>query len=183
MMACSQAVVETMKRLSKILILTAALMLIAGLVLLRAFSDTEAPQQPIEYSHWQHVTKEDGPRLECNFCHEHADKSAHATIPNVSTCMLCHENIKADSPEVQKLAAIAARGQQPAWVRVYWFEKEANTYFTHKPHLRAEISCQECHGDIGQMQRVRRAVDQNMGWCIDCHAKRSVSNDCYICHR
>jgi hypothetical protein len=139
--------------------------------------------QPIDYSHYVHVTKEGGPELECTFCHEHADKSRYATIPNVSTCMVCHETVKADSAEVQKLAAIAAKGEQPEWVRVYWFAKEADAYFTHKPHVRAGVSCQECHGDVGQMHSARRAVNQTMGWCIDCHARKEVSNDCYVCHR
>jgi hypothetical protein len=173
-----------MKRLAKVLILLIAVIMVSGFVLLNVLGKPEAPVQPIEYSHWQHVTKEDGPRLECTFCHEHADKSARATIPNISiTCMLCHETEKTESPEVQKLAAFAARGEQPPWVRVYWFDKEAHAYFTHKPHIRAEISCQECHGDIGSMRRVRREVNQTMGWCIACHTERGVSNDCYVCHR
>ena len=57
-----------------------------GVVLLRAGAKPEAPKQPIEFDHWQHVTKEEGPQLECTFCHENVDKSSHATIPNVDTC-------------------------------------------------------------------------------------------------
>jgi hypothetical protein len=67
---------------------------------------------------------EGGPQLECTFCHENADKSSHATIPNVTTCMACHQTTKTDSPEVQKLTAIADRNEQPRWKRVYWMEKE-----------------------------------------------------------
>jgi hypothetical protein len=97
--------------------------------------------------------------------------------------MGCHQSEKADSPEVQKLAAFAERKEQPPWRRVYWLEPEANAYYTHKPHIRAGLECETCHGKIGEMHRVRRVVDQTMGWCIDCHRARNVSNDCYICHR
>lgn len=172
-----------MSRLARLISLAVLAAFLVGLILFQASGRTEPPVQPIEYSHWQHVTKEEGPKLDCDFCHANAAMSPHATIPNISTCMLCHETIKADSPEVQKLAAIAAKGEQPAWVRVFYFDKSANVYFNHKPHIRAKVECTECHGQIGQMQRVGREVKQTMGWCMDCHRKSGASNDCYICHR
>jgi c(7)-type cytochrome triheme protein len=155
----------------------------AALSLLGARSRPKPPPQPVAFDHWQHVSKEEGPKLNCSDCHEHADKSPHATIPNVNSCMVCHETIKPDSPEVQKLRAYAERGQQPPWNRIYWFEPSANVYFSHKPHARAGISCSECHGDVAQMHAISRQIEQNMGWCIACHEQKKVSTDCYICHR
>lgn len=174
---------DSMKRMIKAISLVVAVIFISGFVLLRAFGEPEAPAQPVEFDHWQHVTKAEGPQLECAFCHEHADKSSAATIPNIDTCMGCHVAIETESPEVQKLAAISERKEQPAWVRVYWFEQSANTFFTHKPHVRAGVDCATCHGQVGQMQRVRREIEPTMGWCIDCHRERQVSVDCYVCHR
>jgi len=172
-----------MKRAILFAVIVTIAISVVGVVLLRAAAKPVAPKQPVEFDHWQHVTKEDGPQLECTFCHENADKSSHATIPNVDTCMGCHESIKTDSPEIQKLAAFAARKQQPPWRRVYWLEPEANAFYTHKPHIRAGLECATCHGQIGQMHRVRREVKQTMGWCVDCHRSRGVSVDCYVCHR
>src|SRR5262249_21790746 len=160
------------------------LLIAAGAVAaLNRSSKAEGPAQPVAFDHWQHVTKQEGPQLDCGFCHENAARSSHATIPNTSTCMSCHEVIKTDSPEVQKLAAYSQSGGQPPWVRVYWIDNSADAYFTHKPHIRAGVDCSVCHGDVGQMHRVRREVNQTMGWCIDCHRERRVSVDCYICHR
>jgi cytochrome c7-like protein len=159
------------------------MILAGGFILLKPFGKSDAPVQPVEFNHWQHVTKAEGPRLDCAFCHEHASTSSAATIPNVSTCMICHESMMTDSPEVIKLADFSLRGRQPPWRRVYWFEPSANAFFTHKPHARAGIDCAECHGRVGQMQKVRREVEPSMGWCIACHRARSVSIDCYICHR
>ena len=180
-----------MKRLAKIASIVAVLIVAGGLLLMRVFAGSGySPVQPIEFDHWQHVTKgggpdadEGGPQLECTFCHENADKSSHATIPNVTTCMACHQTTKTDSPEVQKLTAIAERNEQPRWKRVYWMAKETNVFFTHKPHIKAGLDCVACHGEVGQMHRVRRESDQTMGWCIDCHRQKNVSVDCYICHR
>jgi hypothetical protein len=172
-----------MRRPTKLMLLAVAMIAVGGFFLLRANARPAAPKQPVDFDHWQHVTKEEGPQLECTFCHENVDKSSHATIPNVDACMSCHDSIKTDSPEVQKLAAFAERKQQPPWRRVYWLEPEANAFYTHKPHIRAGLECTTCHGQIGQMHRVRREVDQTMGWCVDCHRSRSVSVDCYVCHR
>lgn len=172
-----------MSRASKVIVLATAMVFVIAFALLRVLGRAEAPRQPIEFDHHQHVTKEDGPQLDCVICHEHAATGPHATTPNTSTCMVCHDSIKTDSPEVQKLAAIAARGEQPSWVRIYWFEREANVFFTHKPHVRAEIDCAVCHGQVAEMRRVSRQVDQTMGWCIECHRQQQASVDCYACHR
>lgn len=154
-----------------------------GLFLLRVSAGAEAPIQPIEFDHWQHLTKDEGPTLECSFCHEYAGKSSNATIPNASTCMGCHYTMRTDSPEVQKLTAMFENGGQPPWKRVFWIEKSANVFFTHKPHLAAGVECASCHGQISQMHRVRKEISQTMGWCIDCHRQRHASVDCYVCHR
>src|SRR5262245_43628703 len=172
-----------MRRVIKLLVVVLFPIVIIGAIILRASGRPEAPRQPIEFDYWQHVTKKDGPELECTFCHEGVDKSSHATIPNITTCMGCHETERADSIEVQKLAAFAERKEQPPWKRVYWIEPSANAFYTHKPHIRAGLECVTCHGDIGQMHRVRREVDQSMAWCMDCHRARNVSIDCYVCHR
>src|ERR1044072_8566408 len=172
-----------MRRRTKYIAILVAAILVTGMFLLQASGKPEAPRQPIAFDHWQHVTKQEGPELDCVFCHEHADKSPHATIPNTETCMACHESEKTDSPEVRKLAALHERGEQPLWARVYWFESQANVFFTHKPHMRAEINCAECHGQVPGSHLVRREINQTMGWCIDCHRARRASVDCYVCHR
>jgi hypothetical protein len=172
-----------MRRLTKLLLLAVAVVAVGGYFLMRANTRPEAPIQPVEFNHWQHVSSKEGPELECTFCHQHADKSPHATIPNIDTCMICHQTEKADSAEVQKLAAFSERTEQPPWKRVYWFEREANVFFSHKAHIRVGVECSSCHGDVSQSRRVRREVDQTMGWCIDCHRQRDTSVDCYVCHR
>lgn len=172
-----------MLRLKVSISLAVAIGCVVAILLFAAPGGPDGPIQPIAYNHWQHVTKADGPQLDCVFCHENADKSRYATIPNVTTCMACHESMETDKPEVQKLVGYAERAEQPPWIRVYWFPLSANAYFTHKPHVMAGIECTTCHGQVPQMHRVRREVDQKMAWCMDCHRESKVSNDCYVCHR
>jgi hypothetical protein len=172
-----------MGRWIKIILLAVAVVFVAGFVMLQASNQPTAPQQPIAYNHWQHVTSKEGPQLSCDYCHEYADKSAHATIPNITTCMGCHAAVKTESPEVQKLAAIAKRKEQPKWVRIYSFEPEADVFFSHKAHVKANVDCKECHGNVPEAQTMKREVKHTMGWCIDCHRERKASIDCYVCHR
>jgi Cytochrome c7 and related cytochrome c len=172
-----------MRSLAKSIVILIVAFSVTGLFLLRSSGKPGAPLQPVKFDHWQHVTKKDGPELDCSFCHAHADESPHATIPNVDTCMICHVSEKTESAEVQKLAAFGERGEQPPWARVYWFYRDANVFFTHKPHMRAGVDCSTCHGEVASEHELRRAVDQTMGWCIDCHRKQQASIDCYACHR
>ena len=100
-----------------------------------AFRRSAPVPQPIAYPHKTHIANQ----MECLTCHANADRANMATFPSVADCMVCHENIKTDSPEIKKLAAYAARNEEPPWVRVYQFEAEADVYFTHKRHVKANI--------------------------------------------
>jgi cytochrome c553 len=97
-----------------------------------AFWPARRVPQPIAYPHKTHVVDN---QMECLTCHVNADRSIAATIPSVTDCMVCHENVKTESPEIQKLAAFAKAGEEPPWVRVYGFHPEAAVHFTHKRHV------------------------------------------------
>ena len=73
--------------------------------------------------------------------------------------------------------------EEPPWVRVYGFEKEADVYFSHKRHVKANVSCQTCHGDQQNATDARERVHWTMGKCIDCHRENKVSDDCLTCHK
>lgn len=50
------------------------------------------PVQPIAYSHRLHAGELEIP---CQYCHTGADKSRHAGLPAVETCLKCHGSVKA----------------------------------------------------------------------------------------
>ena len=146
-----------------------------------AFRPARAVPQPIAYPHKIHVVDN---QMECLSCHVNADRSIAATIPSVTECMVCHENVKTDSPEIKKLAAYALKNEEPPWVRVYGFPEEADVYFTHKRHVKAGVDCATCHGDMKNMMTpMKENVRWTMGKCIDCHREKKVSVDCLVCHK
>ncbi|HEV8640288.1 MAG TPA: cytochrome c3 family protein [Methylomirabilota bacterium] len=184
------------------------LALLAILVFLGVYSWSRQPAaarpsvQPINFPHNVHVQTY---KIDCQYCHADARRSEYAGLPSVARCMGCHKITAADKPEIKKLAEYAARSEPIPWVRVY--KVPEFTYFTHKAHLRAGLSCQTCHGPVETMTTVggqtgpRLANDLlnvvglrpaapplTMGWCIECHRRENAARgmhaplDCVTCH-
>lgn len=127
------------------------------------------PVQPIEYSHALHAGEY---KIPCAYCHYGADRSRHAGVPASAVCMNCHREVKKDSPEVKKLAEAVASGKPIEWIRVHRFPDFA--YFNHARHVTAGVPCQQCHGAVEAMVRVRQEAPLSMGWCIQCHRDANV---------
>jgi hypothetical protein len=77
------------------------------------------------------------------------------------------------SAELQKLQRYAdltggGKGAQPIpWVRIHKVPDYVN--FPHMRHVNAGVTCQACHGDVQNMNRVYQYASLNMGWCVRCH--------------
>ena len=61
-----------------------------------------AAEQPVGFSHAAHIEKA---RMQCTDCHEGAESRDSAGIPSIRKCMLCHQFIATELPEVARLAA------------------------------------------------------------------------------
>ena len=138
----------------------------------------EHPVQPIAYTHTVHLAN----GLQCEFCHVGVDQGPEAQIPGVAICMTCHIAIDTDKPEIKKIAAYQARGEDIPWVRVYNYSDSAHVRFNHAAHIRAGVGCSTCHGDMTKQTTAERKVDLNMGFCVNCHKQKQVSVDCETCH-
>ena len=152
------------------------------LILLLGFrwnKQRKAPDQPIAFSHEIHVGKLN---LECLFCHESADKSYFAGVPSVEKCMSCHTAVKLDSPEVQKIHSYWNNEEPIPWNRVHRIRIRNHVYFTHERHIKKDVQCEECHGQLAAMAKVRAVSSLKMGWCVSCHLNKQAPTDCVICH-
>ena len=162
-----------------------------------------APRQPIFFNHVVHAGSFG---IACQHCHADARRSEFAGIPSIERCLGCHKIIGAqDNPEIQKIHAYAQRREPIPWVRV--FKVPEFTRFPHKPHVRAGVACQTCHGAVERMPTVgaphtgpslvndlARLVGLqtpppplSMGWCVDCHRTENAKGakaplDCFTCH-
>ena len=129
------------------------------------------PDQPIPFSHKIHAGDN---KVPCLYCHFGAEKSRHAGIPPTNVCMNCHSVIKKDSTEIAKIYAALKERKPLEWVKVH--NLPDFVYFNHRQHVKGgKISCQECHGPVETMGRMRQQEPLTMGWCISCHRDQGIT--------
>ncbi len=139
------------------------------------------PEQPIAFSHALHAGQYE---IQCQYCHTGVMKAKSANIPSANICMNCHQQIKTESPEIQKIYAAIdfdpdsqtyGNNKQPIeWVRIHNLPDLA--YFNHAQHVNVGgLECQTCHGPIEEMPVVYQYSKLTMGWCINCHRETEVN--------
>lgn len=122
------------------------------------------PEQPVPYSHAQHVGQLG---MDCRYCHNHVETSEHANVPSTQTCMNCHSQIKTEAVSLLPVRESWATGEPIEWVNVHFIPDYAQ--FPHAAHVNVGVGCESCHGRIDQMEVVYQAEPLSMGWCLDCH--------------
>ena len=138
-----------------------------------------SPDQPIPFDHSLHVGTH---QIQCQYCHSQVERSQHANIPALGTCMNCHLVVKTDSPLIQKLRDAYDSGKSIQWVKVHMLPDHVK--FNHSAHLARGVNCQTCHGPIETMTKVSQHSDLSMGWCVNCHRQPEYNapTNCSTCH-
>ncbi len=130
-----------------------------------------APEQPIKFSHKLHAGQY---QINCNYCHTGVYEGKGANVPSANICMNCHNAIKRESPEIQKIYRALENDEPIQWVRVHNLPDLA--YFNHAQHTNVGgLECKSCHGEIEKMEVVEQRSSLTMGWCIDCHRQTDVN--------
>ena len=144
------------------------------------------PEQPIKFSHKIHAGTYE---IDCKYCHTGVTKSKSAWIPSFNVCMNCHAYIQEGElygkEEISKIydavgynVEEAAYTNTPnpdkyAWVRIHNVPDHA--YFNHAQHVVVgNLECENCHGNVKEMEVVYQYSDLGMGWCINCHRNEKV---------
>jgi predicted CXXCH cytochrome family protein len=146
-----------------------------------AFRPSRSVAQPIAFSHEKHAGELE---IDCAMCHELYETGAHAGLPTLATCQVCHFEPLSESPEEQKLFELAEAGQDDVFRKL--FRLPDHTFYTHRRHaVVAEIECRTCHGAIAETSSPpeRPLVRISMDFCLDCHERSGASSDCTSCHR
>ena len=128
-----------------------------------------APPQPIAFSHKVHAGDW---KVPCLYCHSAARTSRHAGIPSANVCMNCHAILQKEVAELEKLKEFIQQDRPIAWVKVH--NLPDFVYFNHSQHVLAAVTCQECHGPVETMARLRQESPLTMGWCLECHRERGL---------
>ena len=179
---------------------------LAGLALVQGGAGEGEAVQPIAFPHSIHAGSEPGQNnMDCQFCHYSAERSVAAGIPPVTACWGCHQVIPgttaAQQVEIAKIQEYVESGEPIPWVRMYKISDHA--HFPHMRHINAGLACQECHGEVQEMEEISTKSGlskvffgtdpvwggDNMGWCVACHrqpdrvtGEQQASTDCAVCH-
>lgn len=161
---------------AKLAMLALLVVLMAAIAAWRAitadpWSEHEAVEQPVPFSHQHHVGEVG---LDCRYCHATAETDAFAGIPAVSTCMTCHSQLFTNQPVLAPLVESWRTGVPLRWNRVH--DLPGFVYFDHSIHVAKGVGCVSCHGRVDRMPLTRRVASLSMKWCLDCHRhpERSV---------
>jgi Cytochrome c7 and related cytochrome c len=127
-----------------------------------------APIQPIAFPHKVHAGDY---KIPCLYCHYAARTSRHAGIPPQSLCMNCHSLLEKQTAEIEKLIEAVQQQRPIRWVKVH--NLPDFVYFNHSQHVLSGVACQQCHGPVQDMDRVRQDRPLTMGWCLDCHREHA----------
>jgi hypothetical protein len=133
-----------------------------------------APQQPIKFSHYVHAGQN---QIDCQYCHNIAERSKNAGIPSVNVCMNCHiivvEGTRSGKFEINKVRQVYDSLTPIQWVKIH--NLPDHVFFSHAQHVKAgKLDCTECHGDLTKKDVVSQVNTLTMGWCLNCHRTRKV---------
>jgi hypothetical protein len=64
-------------------------------------------------------------------------------------------------------AAMGPNAKPIPWIRIH--KVPEYVHFPHTRHVNAGVTCQSCHGQVQNMDRVYQYASLNMGWCVSCH--------------
>jgi hypothetical protein len=135
------------------------------------------PEQPIAFSHRVHSGHKE---IQCQFCHPYVGRSRHPGIPSVEKCLFCHRYIIANHPEIKKEHWYYNTKTPTPWRKVNYLAE--HVIFNHKRHIKKQILCAECHGEVETMDRIK-GVNFKMVFCIECHLEKKANVDCWLaCH-
>ncbi len=135
------------------------------------------PEQPISFSHRIHAGVKS---IQCQFCHPYVARSTFPGIPPVEKCLYCHKYIITKHPEILKEHHYFDTSTPTPWRKANYIPE--HVLFNHQRHIRKEILCQQCHGPVETMDRIK-GTRFYMEFCINCHREKKANLNCWLaCH-
>lgn len=150
----------------------------------------------IRFNHKFHVGDQ---KLACKTCHPNAltsQSSADRLTPKGTTCDGCHGTDHANPNKVQpgdedngKCNFCHVGYREGDGNRVARFDiPRPNMVFDHKKHADRNIGCQQCHGDVQELELATRDQLPRMRGCFNCHqhpdaaSRGQAKSACDTCH-
>ncbi len=150
----------------------------------------------IRFNHTFHVKDQ---KLKCETCHKAALTSQSVQdvlTPKPTLCDGCHGTDHANLDKVREGDDASGQcifchvGYRPGdGNKVARFSiPRPNMVFTHEKHIARNINCQQCHGDIQEIELATRDQMPRMRGCFGCHQRSDAASQgqargaCDTCH-
>ena len=96
--------------------------------------------------------------------------------------MICHDAIATDRPRIQQITGDAGEGPRPGVAARVRVPAQAHVRFNHAPHIRANVECATCHGDIAKQTVAAAQRRPDHGLLRELSQREEGSDDCLTCH-
>lgn len=149
----------------------------------------------LRFNHKFHVVEQ---KMQCKSCHVAATTSESAMdhlTPRPATCDGCHGSDHEDLGKVKPGEEASGKcnfchvgyKEGDGNVVAHFEIPRPNMVFNHKKHAARNINCQQCHGDVQELELATRDQLPRMRGCFNCHARSdSAAGDaksaCENCH-
>jgi Cytochrome c7 and related cytochrome c len=150
----------------------------------------------IRFNHKFHVLEQ---KLQCKSCHEGALTShsvSDVLTPKPTLCDGCHgtehanlNKVSAGDEEMGKCGFCHVGYKDGDGNRVAkFFIPRPNMVFDHQKHAARNINCQQCHGDVQELELATRDQMPRMRGCFGCHqhpdssSRGDAKSSCETCH-
>ena len=138
-------------------------------------SKNYSPAQPVKFSHAVHAGQNG---TDCIYCHTSVQYSKTAGFPAENVCMNCHlmvrNGTRSGAFEIAKIINAYENSKPIEWIKVH--NLPDHVFFSHAQHVGAGgVTCQECHGNVQEMNVIVQVKDLSMGWCLNCHRTKKIN--------
>ncbi len=164
-------------------------------------------EQPFNFNHALHTDELGG----CDSCHSLREDGSYDGIPDLASCMECHEEDPMGDSEDEQIFCeeYVANEKEVPWL-IYSRQPDC-VFFSHAAHLKGKnpMECKTCHGNIGESETSRPYEENRItgysrdiwgkniwgikknSWdrmkmddCAECHKKETGSKGaCFQCHK
>ncbi len=122
--------------------------------------------------------------LECDTCHRYYKTETFSGMPDIAVCLECHKEPVTQSPEEEKIRQFAKKGEADSLEANLPASLIMSSILIDAMSFLERWSVRPVTETIGQSEKPPTTpfVQMTMGWCMNCHAKKKVTNDCLACH-
>lgn len=136
-------------------------------------AEKRPPRVVSTFNHAIHVAAD----MSCTDCHEGAEGEDQAGLPEIELCEGCHEI--EDNEAYAKWVESEPKEDGSVVISREQLKGFRDVTAPHAIHYAGEVTCDICHGDIAESEKILENTILSKEMCMECH---EGDFDCSDCH-